>query len=194
MKYDKHIDYICNRISIANGIMYRIRSYVPTSCLKNIYYSIIHQHILYCLPIFGATYNCHLEPLVMAQKRSIRIISRADYLAHTDPLFFNNGILKVKDLYKHSIASYIYCNQQLLEDYRNIHDYPTRLNNTLRTPNVRLRSTEQSFYYNAIQIWNNIPETIKSCTSISSFKFNYKNYLLNNYNNWILICWIFLTF
>ena len=183
VKNDKHIDYICNKISILNGAMYRIRAYVPKRCLKSIYYSIIHQYILYCLPIFGATYNCHLEPLQIAQKRSIRIISNADCYAHTDPLFFSNRILKVADLYKHSIACYAYNNQQLLDTYRNSHMYHTRSNDNFITPFRRLRSTEQSLIYNAVRIWINVPDDIKSSPSESSFKLKYKNFLLSQYSN-----------
>ena len=183
LKFDKHINYICNKISISNGAMHRIKSYVPKRCLKNIYYSIVHQYILYCLPIFGATYDCHLEPLRIAQKRSIRIINNADFYAHTDPLFFSNRILKVDDLYKHSIACYAYNNQQLLEAYRNPHFYHTRSNNNFVTPFCRLRTTEQSFIYNVVRIWNTVPENIKSCRSEASFRLKFKNYLLNQYNS-----------
>ena len=183
VKFDKHINYICNKISISNGIMFRIRKLVPTSCLKSIYYSIIHQYILYCLPIFGATYNCHLELLFLAQKRAVRTISRAEYNAHTDPLFFSNKILKLNDLYKHCIASYVYSNQHLLDVHVNNHNYFTRNNNYLQAPRVRLRSCEQSIIYNAVNIWNEVPDDIKACLTKASFKYNYKNYLLNQYNN-----------
>ena len=182
VKYSKHIEHVCNKISVANGIMYRIRSYVPKSCLKNIYYSIVHQYILYCLPIYGATYNCYLEKLFLAQKRSIRIISQADYYAHTEPLFFSNKILKVKDLYKHFIACYIFSRQHLLEIYRTTHNYPTR-SSDLMEPQHRLRSTEQSFMLNAVRIWNSVPDYIKTCRTESSFKYKYKLFLLSHYNS-----------
>ena len=183
VKYDKHINYICRKISVSNGIMYRIRSLVPISCLKSIYYSIIHQYILYCLPIFGATYNCYLEQLFLAQKRAVRTISCAQYDAHTEPLFFANKILKVHDMYKHYIASYAYSNLHLINAHRSQHNYGTRNNDYLLAPRVRLRTREQSIVYNAVLIWNDIPDNIKTCPSISSFKFNYKKYLLNHYNS-----------
>ena len=183
VKYDKHISYICRKISVSNGIMHRIRSLVPISCLKSIYYSIIHQYILYCLPIFGVTYNCYLDQLFLAQKRAVRTISRAQYDAHTEPLFFANKILKVHDMYKHYVASYVYSNPNLINTHRIHHNYDTRNNDHLLAPRVRLRTREQSIVYNAVRIWNDVPDYIKTCPSIVSFKFNYKNYLLNQYNS-----------
>ena len=68
--------------------------------------SIIHPFFLYCLPIFGATYEVHLKPLFMLQKKAIRIINGASYLQHTDPLFYSSKILKIRDQYKLSIGTY----------------------------------------------------------------------------------------
>ena len=42
------------------------------------------------------------------QKRVIRIMNNASYLAHTDPLLFSNGILKVHDIYKLNVGLYMY--------------------------------------------------------------------------------------
>ena len=36
---------------------------------------------------------------------------------------------------------------------------------------------------NAVNIWNDVPDDIKACLTKASFKYNYKNYLLNQYNN-----------
>ena len=119
----------------------------------------------------------------MAQKRAVRTISNAQYDAHTEPLFFANKILKVHDMYKHYIASYVYANSNLIIAHRTHHSYDTRNNDQLLAPRVRLRTTEQSIAYNAVLIWNDVPDEIKTCPSIVSFKFNYKNYLLNQYNS-----------
>ena len=40
-----------------------------------------------------------LERVLLLQKKVIRIICNAPFLAHTDPLFFEHNILKIKDLY-----------------------------------------------------------------------------------------------
>ena len=181
MKFDKHIQYICSKISISIGIIYKIQSLIPKSCLRMLYFSIIHPYILYCLPVFGATYNTHLQPLVILQKRAVRIISGAGFLDHTTPLFYENKILKIEDLYKHSIACYVYSNPSILNQFQQSHSYNTRNRNLLVPPRVGLRSTEQSILYNAVKIWNGVPENIKLSLTKQSFKYNYRNYLLSQY-------------
>ena len=155
---------------------------VHLSCLKSLYFSIIHPYLLYCLPIFGATYECHLTPLKLLQKKALRIISNADYLAHTEPLFLSNKILKLEDMYTHSLSCYMYSNQNLLEGFTRSHSYNTRNRNVYITPIDRLRSTELSVLHKAIGVWNSIPADIRACRTKQSFKSRYKRLLLEQYS------------
>ena len=181
LKYDKHTSYICKKISKSIGILYRIRRNLPSNCLRFIYFSLIHPYLLYCLPIFGAAYTTHLEPLRVLQKKAIRIISNAGYLDHTNQLFFSNKILKFDDMYKHSLGCYIYKNQDLLTSFTRSHNYNTRNRELYLPPFERLRSTEQSVLHQGIRAWNNIPDDIKACRALEGFKHQYKQLLINQY-------------
>ena len=146
-----------------------------------LYFSIIHPYFLYCLPIYGATYHTHLHPLKIFQERAIRIISGAGFLDHTTPLFFDNKILKIDDLYTHSIGCYIFNNPGIINRYQRSHTYNTRNRNLLVAPIERLRSTEQSVIYNAVNIWNEVPVHIKLSLTSQSFKYRYREFLLSRY-------------
>ena len=182
LKYVKHVEEICCKVSKSLGIIYRIRDFIPNSCLRNLYFNLIHPYMIYCLPIFGATYDNHLQPLILLQKRAIRTISRAGYFDNTEPLFKARQILKFKDLYKHSTACYIFKNQNLLNSFARAHDHNTRNRNLLLPPLERLRSTNQSVIFNGVSIWNNIPENIKLCRTLNNFKYKYRKYLLDQYS------------
>ena len=120
---------------------------------------------------------------MVLQKRAIRIISNASFDAHTEPLFLKNNILKIKDLYLHSIACYAYKNQFILDNFRSTHTYETRNRNFLVPPFERLRSTEQSVIYNIIILWDDIPLSIRQSNTFPSFKCTYKKYLLSRYEH-----------
>ena len=180
-KFDRHIEHICSKISKSIGIMFRVRGFVPSPCLRNLYFSLIHPYLLYCLPVFGATYAIHLQPLIILQKRAIRIISNAGFLDHTEPLFKLQKILKLQDLYKYSLACYFFKNQNLLNSFSQSHNYNTRNRDLFLPPHERLRSTSQSVIYNGIIVWNNIPDSIKACRTIGSFKYQFRNHLLSEY-------------
>ena len=181
LKYDKHIEEICSKVSKSLGIIYRIRDFIPYSCLRNLYFNLIHPYLIYCLPIFGATYNNHLQPLILLQKRAIRTISRAGYFDSSEPLFKSHKILKFQDLYKHSLACYVFKHPDLINSFSRTHDHNTRNRNLLLPPLERLRSTNQSVIFNSITIWNDIPDDIKVCTTLDNFKFRFRKYLLEQY-------------
>ena len=54
--------------------MYRIRGCVDNSTLNMIYYSLIYPHLLYGIPIWGNADNIHLNPLLILQKKAVRLI------------------------------------------------------------------------------------------------------------------------
>ena len=181
MKFNQHIDYICKKVSKSIGVLYKIRLSCPRVCLRTVYFSTIHPYFQYCLPIFAAAYHSHMEPLILLQKRAIRIVSGANYFDHTEPLFFNNRVLKISDLYKHSLGCFAYSNPEILSNFERTHSYGTRLRNSLLPPFERLRVSQQSVIYNAVKNWNEIPLNIKLCISKSSFKYQYRQFLLNQY-------------
>ena len=150
IKFNEHIQGLCNKISKSIGIIFRIRNCIPNVCLRILYFCLVHPYFLYCLPVFGATYDTHLQPLILLQKRAIRLISNAAFLANTEPLFKMQKILKFNDIYKHSIACYMFKNQHLLHEFVPEHTHFTRYRNLLVPPFERLRSTSQSVIHNGV--------------------------------------------
>ena len=135
------------------------------------------------MPIFGATYATHIQPLILLQKRAIRLISNAGYLDNTEPLFKAQQILKLNDLYNHNVACYVFKNRNILDSFSVTHNHNTRNNNMFLPPFERLRSTSQSVIFNGIRIWNTIPDNIRDCTTIDSFNNRYKQHLLSQYDS-----------
>ena len=108
---------------------------------------------------------------------------RSDYLAHSNPLFHKTGILKVHDVYKYSLSIYMYRNKEKMETVSDLHNYKTRYNNHIQPKFQRLLITQRSLSYCAPKVWNEIPQNIQNSSSLSSFKSNYKKYLIDLYSN-----------
>ena len=185
LKFNKHIESICSKISKTIGILFRLSSSstVPQSSLKLIYYSLIHPFILYCLPIYAATNDIHIHPLITLQKRAVRILNKASFYQHTEPLFYASNILKFLDQYKLYLAVYIFKNPEIINTHQRMHSYGTRFRENPLPPFERLRSSQQSVIFNAIKVWNDIPQRIKESGSVCSFKFQCKCFLIEHYNH-----------
>ena len=156
-----------------------LRYTFPTRALKTLYYSLIYPYYNYCNLIWGSAANTHLNSLILLQKKSIRIISKVGFYEHTEPLFNEHKVLTVPKIYNYNCAKFIYqCyNSNTYSKFKDklktnseIHGYNTRSKNSLRQPPVRLHKFTHSFLYNGIDIWNGLPERVKTVNSFVSFK------------------------
>ena len=92
-----HCDIIAKKLKISNGMLSKIRYYVPVEELKSIYYAIFSSHMIYGSQIWGQSINVHTEKIVKLQNRAMRIINFAEVQANADPLYKSNKILKLED-------------------------------------------------------------------------------------------------
>ena len=152
--------------------------------MKIMYHAHVSSILNYCNVIWANTYDSHLTPLILIQKRIIRNICRADFLAHTDPLFRELHILKIIDIRKLSLATYFYKHRHTLEEpLRANHRYLTRHRNRLRPIAHNRTLFEKSFVYQAPRYWNeisiNFPDNSINDLSFTQFKKRIKHILLN---------------
>ena len=63
---------------------------------------------MYCIEVWGNTHQVYLEPLFKLQKRAIRIISYAERRAHTETLFKDLKLLRLKSIYVYSVQLFMY--------------------------------------------------------------------------------------
>ena len=122
----------------------------------------------------------HLQPLIIQQKRTVRTIAGADYLAHTAPLFKQFNILKLKDIYSYSMLVRTY-KSRAEGKFRRVSTYPTRDETYCQPVSQRLTQTQRSVSYAGPTLWNELPSNLKSQNSLASFKKELKKLLLSAY-------------
>ena len=98
LNWATHILYIKNKISKSIGIIYKIKHYLDKRSLRNMYFTFIYPYLIYCIEIWGNTYETYLNPLIKIQKRSIRTITFSHYQDYTGPLFDRLNILDLNKL------------------------------------------------------------------------------------------------
>jgi hypothetical protein len=95
LNWKEHITEVANKISKTIGVMHRLKHIVPTHILKLIYSSLILSRLHYCNLAWGH------KPgrLIALQKKAIRIIGKAKYNAHTEPIMKEHSLLNVQDIH-----------------------------------------------------------------------------------------------
>ena len=211
LSWKYHIDNLTKKISRAIGVMYKIRYYVNSSILMNLYYSLIYPYLLYAIQVWGLAFDSNLKKVITLQKKAIRMMTFNDSsyeyrgpLVHTDPLFKELKILKVNDIYKLRILQFIYDSINGISPTQfknwftlnvNLHDHATRTNSTDLNNNRELTLTNNIFipyarttYYGlksikvtGPKIWNSIPFNIRNNESRYVFTRSVKSHFFLSY-------------
>ena len=92
-----HCEQLSKKLSRANGMLSKIRHYVPPGELKSIYHAIFSSHMIYGSQVWGQSITVHTERIFRLQRKAMRIIQFADFQAPSDPIFKNKSILKLED-------------------------------------------------------------------------------------------------
>ena len=179
LKFNLHISYIAKKISKSIGIMFKLSNYLPSSTLLNIYNALVNSHLMYCNMIWGGTNETHLNPLVVLQKKCLRIVNKTSYLSHTHPLFISSNVLKIKEIHKYCQICYIHKNFDHFSALAPSHRYPTR-NRSLVPKFQRLALCQRSIYFSGVKNWNDLPLDIKN-QETKRFKNNVKKNILDSY-------------
>ena len=87
------MDFLAIKLRVANGILAKLRHYVPLNTLISIYHALFHPHLSYAAIVWGQTLknNSRISRL---QNKAVRIITFSRYDTSADPLYIQTGIPK----------------------------------------------------------------------------------------------------
>lgn len=188
LKWNKHVNYIKNKIAKASYILCKIRHYVNIQTLKMLYYSLVHPHLNYCLTAWGGAPNSTIKPLITLQKKILRIMTFNSYDHPSAELFLKLDILPLDQLYNLNLSILMYKihHNQFTGEYKltpinQIHHYKTRLSTNINyyTSTAKSNLGIGSFSNQGTKIWAKLPTNIKQLP-IHLFKKSLKQYLTNS--------------
>ena len=183
LNWSQHIAHVKNKDSKGIGIMYRARSYLTKSCLRKLYFSYIYPYLIYCIEIWGTSPQSH-RPLLLLQKKIVRIMTFSTYYAHTYPLFKDLNIFTIDKLVVHRIGIAIYkINNDLFPSVLN---ELYKKNNIIHNDNIRTKDMflvslgTQTFSTVRARIWNALIVKFNVNVPLTRFKVSLKQYLSSN--------------
>ena len=95
LNWRPHSAKIVNKISRTLGVMNKLKRYLPFSAMKLMYDSLVLSHLQFGISCWGF----ERDRILKLQKRALRILTDSKYNAHTEPLFKELKLLKVKDIF-----------------------------------------------------------------------------------------------
>ena len=200
LTFRNHIGELTKKIARTIGVLYKVRPFISSKILTNLYYAIIYPFLLYGILIWGNACKTTLNPLHILQKKFVRMATFNDLpratpgpLIHTPPLFHALNILTIFDIFNLHLGIFVYDSYNSIgpsSDIINfirantVHSHSTRyahsnsfFQNYSRTTRYGLKSLQ----IEGTHLWSTIPLVIKELNSKILFKKHYKKFLTSMY-------------
>ena len=104
LSFKNPIALLENKIARSIGVMTKLSYYLPQDTLLTLYYSLVHTHSMYALPVWKSTRKTCIARLQTLQNTALRIISKTPLKNNITPQFYKLGILKLHDSFTFEIA------------------------------------------------------------------------------------------
>lgn len=184
LKWDKHINYVENKIASSVYALSQTKKLFPTTTLKTIYNSLAKPHIEYGLIVWGAAKDEHITKIHNLQKKAVRNVLNAKYNVHAEPLMGKLDILNIFDLRDANVVEFVskYLENKLPKCMLN---FLTPLQNTrskclrVEKPNYKIYETFPSV--KIPKIWNSWAGELRSLNSSKAVKKYVKNKCISKY-------------
>ena len=170
---NEHGEELTKKLNRANGILSKVRHYVPLTHLKNIYYATFSSNLFYGSQVWGQSSQTLIDKISVLQRKAVRIMTFSDFQAHSNPLFNKLKILKVKDniFLQNCLFVYDYFHGNLPNSFNNIfnkvddtHSLFTRNANDGKLTKSLYNSTKyglNSIYNLCVVNWNLLSDIAK---------------------------------
>ena len=190
LSWHDHIENVIKKISSNKLIIGKSRKILSIAAKHNIYYAHIHSHLLYANVIWsGHMKSKQRSNIEKVQKYCVRAIMNKPKNYHTDPLFKELKIMKIKEREHFESSKLAFCIKEKLlpqpiikmfHTYgRKNHPYNTR-NKDL--PNIKKHKSDsynRSFLCKSLHNFGTLKKKLQLSKSKNEFVSSYKKHLFN---------------
>lgn len=175
LTWSSHISGVCSKLSRIMCLLRNLSYLVTKPYLKQAYSAFFQGTILYGLRLWGGAAD--VSRVLLWQKKAIRLLAGADYLAHSKPLFINEAIMTVYSLYVFLLLLSAKKCQGTLVSRKDVHCHNTRNKNKFDVPYVRLKVVQSNQEVTRLKLFNHLPTEARN-QSQKTFQTSVRNLLL----------------
>ena len=191
LNWKYHLSELSKNLARTCGIFFKIRHLLPTDVLVSLYNSLFASFLQCGIIVWGLTYDTHIKPIYILQKKVVRAIAFTNFTSPSSPIFSDLKILKLYDLFHLKLFLFVYESvnrispsvfHNFFEILSDVHQHDTRQarkGDIFMTRHNTLQYGERSIRYTGAKSWNNIPFNIKQSPSVTSFRRQVKLHLFS---------------
>ena len=183
LSWKAHASALESKLLMSKFLFQASKNILTQKLLCDVYYAHFYSHLIYGIETWGPMMSKkNLDRLFKIQKATVCIITNSKYNAHTDPIFRNNKLLKLNDIIKFHMGKFGYKldhkihQRPLLNIFKKNPEGLSRNRRVTHHMNIPIISKHSSKLYNSsylcksISNWTKLPQSVKSSSSIFSFK------------------------
>lgn len=179
LSWGPHIEYVRKTVSSKLGMLNRIRDCVTQKSLLTLFVSLVMPTLEYCCTVWGGRFASHDNTLNKCLKRAARMILKCTTLTPSADMFARLNWVSFPERVKSKKAILVFkCLNKLTPLYMtnlfapNGHIRETRqsTNKALKVPLAKKECYVKSFAASGVNIWNNLPEQLRTVDSLDTFK------------------------
>ena len=192
LSWKYHLTELSKKLARTCVMFFKVRHFLPINVLICLYNSLFSPFLQYGILVWGLTYETHINPVFLLQKRVIRAIAFENFTSHSTPIFSDLKILKLHDLFQLKLLTFVYesvhkisptCFHNFFKSVALVHQYGTRQaskDDILLTQKNTNQYGLRSIHYHGSKCWNDISVEIKRSPSVNIFRQRLKAFLFEN--------------
>ncbi len=108
LNWNAHVKSVCNVLVKYAGSFKIIKGHLPKTSKRQLYFAYIYTKILYGLEVYCYTSRGNINKIQVLQNKCLKTLYQKDWFTHTNDLHKDLNVLKVEDIYKHSMVQLVY--------------------------------------------------------------------------------------
>ena len=188
LSWKPHIDYLQSKLSSAAGILFKIRTYMPTHVLRLVYNSLVDSYLRYGIASWGTAAAYLNDRLQASQNRVLKsLLPNNIAVSGFDPHYKHLKILTIENLFRMNIGKFMHSiyhgyNPPAFDSSFPLcsHSYSTRhaQNAHFALARPRTETGKKAIGYAGVKCWTDIPVSLKILKNPKSFNTAFKDFLL----------------
>ena len=186
LSWTPHITNLCNRSRRLIGLLYRrFYKHASSNTLLKLYISFIRPRLEYSSAVWNPYLKGEVEALEKVQKYALKVCLKSWDVSYDDLL----REASLPSLQLRRIQASLCHLFKIINDLTDFPEAPVSVRQsnynsrstvakTLSVPTFRTCSYQNSFFPLAITIWNQLPNKLRNCTSLTCFKRHLSDYIL----------------
>lgn len=179
LNWKQQVNSLKLKLSKTLRIFYFVQNLCPVEVKRSLYCALVQSRMEYGLLIWGGIYLSRLKPIIMQQKRLVRIVMSKGWLEPSRPLFVSLKVLPLRHLFVYKVLRNFFVRSGNIPENENEFIKKLRNPRLVFVPKPKTTFFTKSISFLAPKILNRMPDALKDIRSVHLFNREAKNWLLS---------------